>query len=218
MPVELWARSVSYAAVGATQAADILIHPPTGYRPIERRVRIGHGAARFTWAWTTAMSWGIQTGAGFTVTRSDAPAEVTENTYAPVGFDAEGVPVAPATTSAGDEAHFAPDGAAFLVAGDTALLSIPFLLWRVKAPARVVYVVDEPTRKGFAYGTLKGHPEDGEEAFIVEIQEDGSVWLRITAFSRPANFFWWLVYPVLRLSQEFFTRRYERALAVAIPE
>ena len=26
--------------------------------------------------------------------------------------------------------------------------------FRVKAPARVVYVIDEPNRKGFAYGTL----------------------------------------------------------------
>jgi len=218
MRVELWARPVSYAAVGATQASDLMVHPPAGYRPIDRRVRIGHGAARFTWAWTTAMAWGIQTGAGFTVKRAAAPAEVTENTYAPVGFDDAGVPVVPAATQGSDELHFAPNGEPFLVAGDTAVLAIPFLVWRVKAPARVVYIVDEPNRKGFAYGTLKGHPEDGEEAFIVEIQEDGSVWLHITAFSRPASPLWWVVYPVLRITQEFFTRRYERALAVAIPE
>src|SRR3954470_10446637 len=34
------------------------------------------------------------------------------------------------------------------------------------APCRVVYVVDEPRRKGFAYGTLPGHPESGEELFV----------------------------------------------------
>ena len=35
----------------------------------------------------------------------------------------------------------------------------------VRAPCRVVYVVDEPDRRGFAYGTLPGHPEiDGELA------------------------------------------------------
>jgi len=218
MPVELWARPVSYAAVGATQASDLLVHPPAGYRPIERRVRIGHGDARFTWAWTTAMTWGIQTGAGFRVSRAAAPAEVTENTYAPVGFNEEGVPVEPAQFQAGEELQFGPNGESFLVAGDTAELAIPFLFWRVKAPVRVVYVVDEPDRKGFGYGTLKGHPEDGEEAWVVERMEDGSVWLRIRAFSRPANPAWWLVYPVLRISQEFYTRRYERALAVAIPD
>ena len=29
-------------------------------------------------------------------------------------------------------------------------------------PCRVVYVIDEPERAGFAYGTLPGHPETGE--------------------------------------------------------
>jgi uncharacterized protein (UPF0548 family) len=72
----------------------------------------------------------------------------------------------------------------------------------------VVYVVDEPNRKGFGYGTLAGHPEDGEESFIVERTEDGSVWLEIRAFSRPANTFWWMVYPVLRATQASLTRRY----------
>lgn len=36
---------------------------------------------------------------------------------------------------------------------------------QVRAPCRVVYVVDEPDRVGFAYGTLDGHPERGEESF-----------------------------------------------------
>ena len=37
----------------------------------------------------------------------------------------------------------------------------------VRAPCRVVYVVDEPDRRGFAYGTLPGHAESGEELFMV---------------------------------------------------
>ena len=37
----------------------------------------------------------------------------------------------------------------------------------VRAPCRVVYVVDEPDRRGFAYGTLPGHAESGEELFVV---------------------------------------------------
>jgi uncharacterized protein (UPF0548 family) len=31
----------------------------------------------------------------------------------------------------------------------------------VRAPCVVVYVVEEPTRRGFAYGTLPGHPSRG---------------------------------------------------------
>src|SRR5262245_54766773 len=37
----------------------------------------------------------------------------------------------------------------------------------VRAPCRVVYVLDEQNRQGFAYGTLAGHPEAGEELFAV---------------------------------------------------
>ena len=55
-----------------------------------------------------------------------------------------------------------------------------------------------------------------KEAFIVDQTEDGSVWLTITAFSRPSAWYWWAVYPVLRLFQEFYTRRYLRALTAPI--
>src|SRR5690349_11068708 len=37
----------------------------------------------------------------------------------------------------------------------------------VRVPCRVVYVIDEPDRRGFAYGTLPGHAESGEELFAV---------------------------------------------------
>src|ERR1700712_1421230 len=34
-------------------------------------------------------------------------------------------------------------------------------------PGRVVWVLDEPDQQGFGYGTLPGHPEEGEESFVV---------------------------------------------------
>ena len=97
-----------------------------------------------------------------------------------------------------------------IVAGDTALLRLPI---GMKLPVRVIYVVNEPTRVGFAYGTLRGHPENGEEAWIVERRDDDSVWMTVRAFSRPANVFWWCGYPILRIVQEVYTRRYLRSLA-----
>jgi uncharacterized protein (UPF0548 family) len=83
----------------------------------------------------------------------------------------------------------------------------------VNAPCRVVYVVDEPRRKGFGYGTLPGHPESGEESFVVEWQADDSVVLHVVAFSRPATALSRLAGPAARLAQEHVTRRYLRALA-----
>lgn len=209
----LWERPVSYGAVGATQAADLMSYPPAGYRPVSVRTRIGHGDARWQYACTEVLTWGIQRRAGFHVEVAETPAAVTDLTYTPVSFDREGAPVVAASTDEADEEVFGPGGYSFVTPGVTAVLGIPFGPFRVHAPARVVYVIDEPRRRGFAYGTLAGHPEDGEESFIVERTDDGSVWLEIRAFSRPANRRWWLVYPVLRMSQWFYTRRYLQSLS-----
>lgn len=82
----------------------------------------------------------------------------------------------------------------------------------VNAPVRVVYVIDEPHRKGFAYGTLPGHPESGEEAFVVELQDDGEVTFTITAFSRPSTLLARAGGPISRRIQAGVTRRYLRAV------
>ncbi|KHO21750.1 DUF1990 domain-containing protein [Mycolicibacterium setense] len=79
----------------------------------------------------------------------------------------------------------------------------------VPAPCRVVYVLDEADRKGFAYGTLAGHPESGEELFSVRYDPaTEQVHAEVVAFSRPAT--WWsrLGGPVTRLLQRVVTRRY----------
>lgn len=78
-------------------------------------------------------------------------------------------------------------------------------------PCRVVYVIDEPHRRGFAYGTLTGHPESGEERFCVERLPDGSVIAAITAFSRPGRWFTRVGDPIARRVQTTMTRRYLRA-------
>ncbi|RUP33773.1 MAG: DUF1990 domain-containing protein [Mycolicibacterium sp.] len=83
----------------------------------------------------------------------------------------------------------------------------------VPVPCRVVYVVDEPDRRGFAYGTLPGHPESGEELFCVRYDTaTDAVYAEISAFSRPA--LWWsrLGAPVARLAQRFIGQRYLRAV------
>ena len=213
---ELWQVPVTYAAIGATQAEDLLRYPPTGYRPMERRVRIGHGDARWEFAWVQTLSWGIQRRAGFHVEPLDSPSEVSEGTYVPVVFDNQGNPVPSSIDDRSRELTFAPDGSSLIRPGDSALLK--WALWPAKIPARVVYVIDEPDRKGFAYGTLPGHPERGEESFVVERRADDSVWLIIRSFSRPSSGFFWAVYPALRMMQAYFTARYERALSGPIDE
>jgi uncharacterized protein (UPF0548 family) len=91
-------------------------------------------------------------------------------------------------------------------------------LWWLNA-ARIVYVIDEPRRFGFAYGTLPGHAERGEERFLVAWQGDDSVWYEIDAFSQPR--FWpaRLGKPIVRRLQRRFARLSKAAMlrAVAAP-
>ena len=82
----------------------------------------------------------------------------------------------------------------------------------LRIPCRVVYVIDEPDQRGFAYGTLPGHPESGEEAFVLHREAGDRVRLVITAFSRPATRLAKLGGPVTRQFQLFMTGRYLHAL------
>lgn len=97
--------------------------------------------------------------------------------------------------------------------GAVVLLGVGVGPLRVRAPCRVVYTITEPQRKGFAYGTLPGHPESGEEAFTISHRDDGLVVFTITAFSRPATTTARAAGPLGLLIQRHFTQAYLRALA-----
>ena len=97
-------------------------------------------------------------------------------------------------------------------AGTVARVSVGVGPLRVDAPVRVVYVVDEPDRRGFAYGTLVGHPESGEELFCVELRHNNSVVFTVTAFSRPQTLPARIAGPLGRYGQSFITDRYLGAM------
>ncbi len=81
-------------------------------------------------------------------------------------------------------------------------------------PCRVVSVIDETDRRGFTYGTLPGHPERGEERFVVERDPaSGVVTATITAFSRPGGWRTRALGPVGRWVQSRMTQRYLDALS-----
>ncbi|MGZ0712232.1 DUF1990 family protein (plasmid) [Coraliomargarita sp. W4R53] len=80
------------------------------------------------------------------------------------------------------------------------------------APCVVVWAERTADYCGFAYGTLPGHPERGEERFELQLMPSGEVVLRITAFSAPARWFTRLGGPAGRLVQKRMTSRYLGAL------
>lgn len=101
--------------------------------------------------------------------------------------------------------------------GVNVLLGFGMGRMRLDLPCRVVHVVDEATQRGFAYGTLVGHPESGEERFVIELRDRGEVAIVVTAFSKPAV--WWsrLGRPVGRVVQAAVTNRYLAALSGDFP-
>lgn len=78
----------------------------------------------------------------------------------------------------------------------------------LRIPCRVIYVIDEPERSGFAYGTLPRHPESGEELFLLTRHEDGQIASTITAFSKAASLPARFGGPATRWLQKAMTRRY----------
>ncbi|MHB1877019.1 MAG: DUF1990 family protein, partial [Streptosporangiaceae bacterium] len=97
------------------------------------------------------------------------------------------------------------------VPGAVVILGVGIGPLRLQAPCRVVYAVDESRRRGFAYGTLAGHPESGEEAFIVEHHDDDTVSFMVTAFSRPATRLAKIAGPLAAVVQRRITARYLRS-------
>ena len=87
-----------------------------------------------------------------------------------------------------------------------AVLAHVLRVWSLNA-CRVVYVIDEASRFGFAYGTLPGHAESGEERFQVEHDPvDESVWYDVSAFFRPRQVLARAAWPYLRRKVDQFRR------------
>ena len=93
-----------------------------------------------------------------------------------------------------------------------------FGVWFVN-PCRVVYCEDgdaESDQTAFAYGTLAGHVEAGEERFSVHHDRaSDAVQFEIVAFSRPAVMLTRLGYPFARRIQRRFAGAAAEALARA---
>jgi len=180
---------VSYVAVGATSDPNLLRFPPAGYVPFERRARIGYGDRRWEFAVDELMSWRVKTRAGFRIRRAAAG-------------DHEG------------DATFSADGTPYATPGETAVLRPGILPFR--EPVRVISVIDEEDRRGFTYGTLPGHPLEGEEQLMVVRREDGAVYLVVRSFARPASWPWMLLRPVLAIVRRIVVIRYTDALSRSI--
>ncbi|MDQ6785933.1 MAG: DUF1990 domain-containing protein [Acidobacteriota bacterium] len=87
-------------------------------------------------------------------------------------------------------------------------------------PCRIIYVLKESgetEKHGFAFGTLPGHSEEGEERFTVERHlADDSVWYELLAFARPHHIFAKIGFPFVRSFQRKFAEDSGRAMLEAV--
>jgi uncharacterized protein (UPF0548 family) len=201
-------ETVDYAAVGATQAPDLMHYPPERSIPAEESWRIGSGEARFQSASDALLSWAAQRGAGLELSDVRPAAGPM---YSGVGFDAEGNPVAPSRLEA--DQRFDSDGTPYVGAGTTVRVDGRVRGMSAGAELRVIFSIEEPRRVGFALGTVGGSVVSGEESFVLQWLDNDEVWFTVRAFDAPTAFVY-RVLPALvrRRRRELFTR-YLRAIS-----
>jgi uncharacterized protein (UPF0548 family) len=102
-----------------------------------------------------------------------------------------------------------------LAVGTTVAMAAPLPIGFVDATCRVVEIVREADRFGFAYGTLPVHPECGEESFLLERDSDGTTFT-IVAVSRVVDRLGRLAPPIANRLQAQATDRYLDALRRAV--
>jgi len=201
-------ETVDYAAVGATQAADLMHFPPERSIPAEESWRIGSGEARFRSAGDALLSWSAQRGAGLELSDVRPAAGPM---YSGVSFDAEGHPLAPSRLEA--DQRFDTDGTPYVGPGTTVHVHGRVRGMSADAELRVIFSIEEPRRVGFALGTVGGSVVSGEESFMLQWYDNDEVWFTVRAFDAPSAFLY-RVFPgmIRRRRRELFTR-YLRAIS-----
>lgn len=201
-------ENVDYAAVGATQAADLLQYPPERSMPAQDAWRIGSGQARFESAGDALLSWTAHRAAGLEL--SDVrPA--SGPMYSGVGFDSEGHPVVPTRLEA--DQRFDAEGTPYVGPGTTVRVRGRVGGLKADGELRVIFVIEEQRRVGFALGTIGGSVVSGEESFMIDWLDNDEVWFTVRAFDTPQAFLYRAFRGLVRRRRRELFTRYLRAIS-----
>ena len=89
-------------------------------------------------------------------------------------------------------------------------------LWSLNL-SQIVEVVRSENCFGFLYKTTANHVEEGEERFVLTIEDgSGTVWYEVEAVSKPQNLLARLGFPVTRAFQHRFARESHRRMKEAV--
>ena len=203
-------QAVSYAAVGVSQNADVLIFPPVGFTSSQHEFKLGSGQERFETASIALMTWGVIRGSHLNIISIDRD---ESDGYNGVMFNEFGAPVAPSSTT---EHLFAPDGTAYLSAGTTIAVKGLWSPVSLSSVFRVIYTIKEERRMGYAWGTMDSQPVVGEQLFVVEWRDNDEVYCVVRTVTgivveKKLSF----LKPLIRLRQYLQIRRYIKSLTPA---
>lgn len=201
-------ETVDYAAVGATQAPDLMHFPPERSLPAEQSWRIGSGESRFHNAGEALLSWRALRDGGLVVTDVRPAAGPM---YTGVAFDAEGHPIAP--TRLETDQRFDSDGTPFVAAGTTIRVHGRASGMKADGELRVIFAIEEPRRVGYALGTVGDSVVSGEESFLVDWYDNDEVWFTVRAFDAPVAFVYKLVPALTKRRRRALFQRYLRAIS-----
>lgn len=201
-------ETVDYAAVGASQAPDLMQYPPERSLPAEQSWRIGSGQSRFETAGEALLLWRALRDGGLTVSDVRPAAGPM---YTGVSFDGEGHPIAP--TRLETDQRFDSDGTPYAGPGTTIHVRGRIAGQRADAELRVIFTVEEPRRVGFALGTVGESVVSGEESFMLEWHENDEVWFTVRAFDAPVALAYKMLPVLTRRRRRGLFQRYLRAIS-----
>jgi len=201
-------ETVDYAAVGATQAPDLMHYPPERSIPAQESWKIGSGEERFRSAGDALLSWHALRDGGLEL-RDIRPA--AGPTYSGVSFDDDGQPIAPSRLEA--EPRYDVDGTPYVGPGATVHVHGRVGGLSADGELRVIFVVEEKRRIGFALGTVEGSVVSGEESFMIEWRGDDEVWFTVRAFDRPVALLYRMLKVLVRRRRRELFQRYLRAIS-----
>ncbi|MBF4560823.1 DUF1990 domain-containing protein [Microbacterium sp. VKM Ac-2870] len=200
--------TVDYAAVGATQAHDLMSYPPENSVPAEDSWLLGSGQARFESSAEALLSWTALRGAGLDISDVRPAAGPM---YSGVGYDVDGTPTVASRLDA--DQRFDADGTPYVAAGTTIRVHGRIKGMNADGELRVIYAIEEPRRVGFALGTVGGSVVSGEESFVVTWADDDEVRFTVRAFDRPVATLYRMYGPLLKRRRRELFQGYLRAIS-----
>ncbi|AXA95807.1 MULTISPECIES: DUF1990 family protein [Microbacterium] len=200
--------TVDYAAVGATQAHDLMSYPPENSVPAEDSWLLGSGQARFESSADALLSWTALRGAGLEISDVRPAAGPM---YTGVGYDVDGNPTVASRMDA--DQRFDADGTPYVAAGTTVRVRGHVKGMNADGELRVIYAIEEPRRVGFALGTVGDSVVSGEESFVVTWADNDEVRFTVRAFDRPVATLYRVVPALVKRRRRELFRGYLRALS-----